>query len=438
MRVLMVTDFYAPHVGGVEQHVRSLSHALVRAGHTVAVATLETPQTAPVATSIMGVAEEYDGDVCIYRIRSSAHRVPRLFTSADRPWSAPILDPAVFAGLRRVVAAEDPDVIHGHDWLARSAWPLCLGRRALVLSLHYYTRSCATKSLWSGGSRCAGPGARRCASCAAAHYGVAKGVVTAGANRVGAAIDDRVARSMIAVSDATASGNAVPARVRCRTIPNLLPDGVPRWDADPAGSTGATSVELPDEPFLLYVGDLRAEKGLDVLLAAYAHLVAAAGASATHGRAAGDRCAVPPLVLLGEAHGRATDDLPAGVVAVGPVPNEAVLELWRRSLFGVVPSVWAEPFGIVVIEAMAAGRTVVASRVGGIPEVVDHDRNGVLVAPGDPQALAAAIAALVADPDRRTRLEAQAALDVQRYRADVVAAEVEQVYRRAVAGRRAS
>ena len=396
MRVLMVTDFYRPYVGGVEQHVRSLAQALVRLGHHVAVATLWTPGSGP--------REELDGEVRIYRLRSAGVALPRLFTSAERPWAPPILDPFVVAGLRRVVAREQPDLLHGHDWLARSAWPVCLGRRPLVLSLHYYTRSCAKKTRWTGGAPCAGPSLRRCVPCASAHFGRAKGVVTVGANRLGAAIDDRVARQLIAVSDATARGNEVPTSIRCRTVPNLLPAS--------RGSAVAAPAGLPAEPFILYVGDLRREKGLDVLLDAYPRLSDGA----------------PPLVLLGERHGRSVDDLPPGVVAIGPVTNEEVLATWRRCLFGVVPSVWAEPFGIVVIEAMAAGKTIVASDVGGIPEIVRPGRSGLLVAPGDPAALASAMQRLIDDGALRTRLEIEACRQVRGYRADVVAGEVERVY----------
>ena len=59
-----------------------------------------------------------------------------------------------------------------------------------------------------------------------------------------------------------------------------------------------------------------------------------------------------------------------------------------------------EPFGLPVVEAMAAGRPVVASRAGGIPELVADGRTGLLVEPGDPLALADALLTLLADPER--------------------------------------
>jgi glycosyltransferase involved in cell wall biosynthesis len=69
-----------------------------------------------------------------------------------------------------------------------------------------------------------------------------------------------------------------------------------------------------------------------------------------------------------------------------------------------LPSVWPEPFGLVGIEALAAGRPVVASETGGIPDWLQHGVNGLAVKPGDATALAAALEELLADPARQAAL----------------------------------
>ncbi len=74
----------------------------------------------------------------------------------------------------------------------------------------------------------------------------------------------------------------------------------------------------------------------------------------------------------------------------------------------VVPSIWAEAFGLAALEPAARGVPVVASRTGGIPEVVRDGETGVLVPPGDVEALAAAMATLLADPERRRSMGAAA------------------------------
>jgi glycosyltransferase involved in cell wall biosynthesis len=77
-----------------------------------------------------------------------------------------------------------------------------------------------------------------------------------------------------------------------------------------------------------------------------------------------------------------------------------------------VPSTRPDPFPNSALEALAAGRPVVASNAGGLPEMVRDGETGVLVPPGDHRALASALRALADDPDRRARMGASAAADV--------------------------
>jgi glycosyltransferase involved in cell wall biosynthesis len=78
--------------------------------------------------------------------------------------------------------------------------------------------------------------------------------------------------------------------------------------------------------------------------------------------------------------------------------RDDVAPLLASSSVAVVPSTWEEAFGLTVVEAMAAGVPVVATRVGGIPEIVRDGVTGRLVPPGDEAALAAAIAEILDQP----------------------------------------
>ena len=81
------------------------------------------------------------------------------------------------------------------------------------------------------------------------------------------------------------------------------------------------------------------------------------------------------------------------------LPKSEVIQLLTHATVFACPSVY-EPLGIVNLEAMACGTAVVGSRTGGIPEVVAEGETGLLVPPGEPEALAVALNALLGDPDR--------------------------------------
>jgi glycosyltransferase involved in cell wall biosynthesis len=110
-----------------------------------------------------------------------------------------------------------------------------------------------------------------------------------------------------------------------------------------------------------------------------------------------------------------------------------------RSADVVVCAPWYEPFGIVPLEAMACGRPVVASSVGGLIDTVVEDATGLHVPPRDEQAVAAAVAALLDDPVRREALgRAGRKRAENRYTWRKVAADSERVYERLAAGSAAS
>jgi glycosyltransferase involved in cell wall biosynthesis len=99
------------------------------------------------------------------------------------------------------------------------------------------------------------------------------------------------------------------------------------------------------------------------------------------------------------------------IVEMGIVPRQEMPTFWRQIHVAVVPSVWAEPFGLTALEAMACGRPVVASAVGALPEVVGDA--GILVPPGDPIALADALVELLLDMKKMEELGTRAVARAQ-------------------------
>jgi len=146
-------------------------------------------------------------------------------------------------------------------------------------------------------------------------------------------------------------------------------------------------------PRFLFMGRIVPEKGLDWLLNALALVE-----EPLHLDVAGDGYALNATRNLCTHLG--LDDR---VTFHGWVDGDALDALMVDAWALVVPSVWQEPAGLVTLEAAAAGRPVIASRVGGLPEYATEEY-AILVAPNDTPALANALTALATDPDRAAQL----------------------------------
>ena len=401
MRILMLTQFYQPIIGGEERIVQDLSVELARRGHEVAVATLWHE----------GFQDyEIDQGVRIFRIHSTTQRASWLYSEAQRRHAPPWPDPEATWALRRVIAEVQPEIVHAHNWIMYSFLPLKWQSRArLVLTLHDYSLSCAKRRLVYQGAPCSGPGFIKCLACSKEHYGLAKGVPTALGHRLMSGVERAAVDMFLPVSTAVASGNGlVGSSLPYQVIPNFVPDelNVDCMDTD------VYTAQLPDGDFILFVGDLSRDKGIHILLKAYASLQDA-----------------PPLVLIGRRCQDTPVEFPPNVVFLNSWPHAAVMEAWRRCSIAVAPSTWPEPFGVVVLEAMAAGRPVIASRIGGLPDMVVDGETGLLISPDDPAALRTALERLLADRDLREQLGQAGQRRVEQFRAGAVIPRLEQVYR---------
>jgi glycosyltransferase involved in cell wall biosynthesis len=134
-----------------------------------------------------------------------------------------------------------------------------------------------------------------------------------------------------------------------------------------------------DGGYLLYAGRLSPEKGIETLIRAVARI---------------PECRLK-IAGIGPEEARLkqlTQTLGArNVLFLGFIRRSQNLELWQKAQALVVPSVWYENASIAVLEAMAQGLPVIASRIGGLPEQVEHGVNGLLASPGDVDAWESAI-----------------------------------------------
>jgi len=202
---------------------------------------------------------------------------------------------------------------------------------------------------------------------------------------------------------------------------------------DRCGARRALALEC-DGPLLVFVGRIQPLKGLDVAIEALARsrhrtarLVVVGGASGVEGDEH-------------EAHCRALVErfgLGGRVEFRPPQPHHLLSSYYRAADLCVVPS-RSESFGLVALEAAACGTPVVASSVGGLLTLVDHERTGMLVEGRDPAAFAAAIDRVLDDPAMATRLATGARDLAARYRWSTSAARFRRIHGDLVVGARVS
>jgi phosphatidylinositol alpha-mannosyltransferase len=293
-----------------------------------------------------------------------------------RPWHV--------GEVRRALRAFRPDVVHAHEPLApnTSMWATLAADSPVVATFH------------SGADR-------------SRLFDAAAPVLRHLALRLSA---------RIAVSERAAA--FVRARVPGPVV--VVPNGIDRAafaDAEPA--------DLGPGRKVLFVGRLHPRKGFRVAVRAFEELAAAREDL---------RLVVVGVGAEAAALERLAPALRERVVSLGAVANRDLPPVHRACDVFVAPAIGGESFGVVLLEAMAAGLAVVASRIPGYVEVVEDGATGLLVVPNDPGALARASARVLDDPALRRRLAGAAADRARRYDWDVVTPEIEAVYAQALRG----
>jgi glycosyltransferase involved in cell wall biosynthesis len=411
MRILLATDHYPPFIGGAHRQAQLLANGMVKRGHGVDVV---TPWHGGLPSF------ELEKEVLVHRVRQVRTALPPLVRDPEQRHQPPFPDPVTIAGLRRLIARVEPDLIHAYGWLAFSV-ATALGRRRIpmLISARDYGYFCATRTLLRKGEPCAGPAPLKCAVCAADYYGTPKGLAaTAGVYMCRSAL----ARKMTGLHSVSSFVHDVT--VRQLFGPGGAPEGlvqvtIPSFqDVDPSEDVSKDEREvtpylerLPAEPFILFVGAFRKVKGLETLFDAYRRLDSP-----------------PPLVLMGTYERDSPMDFPQEAIVLADVPHAAVMAAWDRALFGVMPSLWPEPFGATVAEAMNRGRPVIGTTLGGHVDMIG-DSAGMLVPQGDVEALAGAMRTLIDDPARREEYGRVAAERAKDFAAGAVIPRFEQAYR---------
>ena len=312
--------------------------------------------------------------------------------------------------LNRILKSERTQIIHAHNWILHSYTPLKMMHNAkFVVSLHDYSMICATKRLmYQNVEQCSGPTLSKCLQCAPKQYGNARGIPTIFLNNLSGMAERRVVDMFLPVSRAVAELTQLEKYgAPYRVINNFVPSNVSTLYDD----TDIHLNQLPQQEYSLFVGDVRRDKGIDVLFQAYAGVDGAT-----------------PLVLIGKMGSDLTVSAPANSLNLQSWPHKAVMSAMRRCSIALVPSICADACPTVAIEAMAMGRPVIGSRIGGLTDIVVDGETGFLVPPGDVRALREAIQTLLDDPARREYMGVMAKKRVEKFYASTIVPRIEEVY----------
>jgi phosphatidyl-myo-inositol alpha-mannosyltransferase len=201
----------------------------------------------------------------------------------------------------------------------------------------------------------------------------------------------------------------------------MVPNGV-----DVERFASARPARLPPGRRILFVGRMDERKGFRVAVDAFRRL------AERH----------PDLLLVGIGSGReaaaarsAPGDIARRIVLVGAVPNDDLPPFEAAADVFVAPSVGGETFGVVLVEAMAAGLPVVASDIPGYDEVLEDGVEGLLVPPRDPAALAEAVSRILDDAELAKRLGEAGRVRANGYAWGSVTDRIEALYASAVCER---
>jgi glycosyltransferase involved in cell wall biosynthesis len=365
-RVLFLTESFHPVLGGGEAHVRDLSRRLAASGMPATVVTRRGERAWPARETMDGV------------------RVVRVPPAGPGRTGKYAMVPAAMAALRREATAYDVLVVRGTRVLGLPGLVAARASRKPVV-LQPEVNGELTGEVYTWGTALDRPLARG-----------AIGLAVQARNRLLRDADAFVAMSRL-IHDEIVGCGIDPQRVR------HIPHGVDMDRFRPATAEERAELRrrlgLPaDTPIVTFTGRLLRGKGLETLLEAFQELGA-------------------QLLIVGSGSGQALSveeqvrervarsDLAGRVIMTGRVEN--VEDYLRASDVFAFPSVF-EGLGLSLIEAQACGLPCVASRTGGIVDVIEGGRTGLLVNPGHVTELAAALRALIDDDSKRSAMGAAA------------------------------
>lgn len=360
MRVLMLSWEYPPVVvGGLGRHVHALATHLTALGHEVVVLCRQDAGTDALTHPTADVVHE---GVRVIRVAEDPTHLT--FEKDLVAWTLAMGHGLIRAGLR-LLSSWRPDVVHAHDWLVTHPAIALADTAAVPLVATIHATEAGRHSGW----------------------------LSQPLNQQIHSVEWWLANRADAVITCSASMRAEVAQLFEVSDISVIHNGIsPRGWRPPAGAVRAARARysVDGAPVVVYFGRLEWEKGVHDLLAALPRV----------------RRAFPGTRLVVAGQGRQASALVEqarklrvrrSVDFVGHLPDRSLVALLAAADVVVLPSRY-EPFGIVALEAAAAGAPLVASTAGGLAELVVDGETGLSVTPGDVEGIAGAVRAVLTDP----------------------------------------
>jgi glycosyltransferase involved in cell wall biosynthesis len=404
LKIALVSNLYPPFVqGGAEIYVGRLAAALADDHRVVVISSEPGAHLSP-------RRELSPEGITVYRLApfNVAHLsgLPHHLLAQAAFRALDLYHPQVAATVGDILARERPDVVHIHNWvgLSLAATLAAVGERIPVaMTLHDYALLCAYASIRHPDGHACAPDLL-CRSLAAFNRRLTASVRLA-ISPSHYVLDQHLRRGFFhrAAQQVLPYGLELPSPLVQRVAPRL---SKPTFD-------------------VLFLGRVQSYKGIELLVRAFRRLedpsfrlhVAGAGPSldTTKALAAGDD----------------------RIRFYGFVSGETRRALIENADTMVLPSLWPDNYPVSIQEAFQSGAIVIASRVGGIPEMIRDGVNGLLVEPGDEVGIGAAVEGLRQSPERAARLRAAARETVRLYDMRFHVAHLTDAYRQLLKASRA-
>jgi phosphatidylinositol alpha-mannosyltransferase len=368
MKIALVTPYQYPYPGGVTEHVAHLDQCFREWGHEVKI-------IAPVAEDASDVPDN---------VIRMGKRITRIHFGGSI--SRVSLSPRTYRPVKRLLEREQFDIIHLHEPLM-PALPLFVLRHSKTINVgtfHAYRET--------------------------PHWGL---------ETLGGFFEPLYNKlhGKICVSEAA-------LELVSRYFPGdyaVIPNGI---DVDEFGGPDIQPVEkyMDGRPNVLFVGRMEKRKGFRYLMRAFPYVVEAVPEARLIVAGAYEKEDKEPFVRYARMHGLSS------VKFVGRISAAELPRYYRTCDVFCAPSTGFESFGIVLLEAMAAGKPIVATDIFGYRSVVDQGQEGMLVEPENERALAEAIIVLLRNPSLRREMGERGRRKAARYDWPLVARQVFAVY----------